>query len=102
MIVVNRFRVTEAERPEFEARAGAAVALLATRAGARAVDLVQNLDDPALWAIVSVWDQVGSYRRALNGYESKVTIVPLLSLAVDEPSAYADPVEVGENRPRGL
>ena len=34
---------------------------------------------------------MGSYRRALQGYESKVVVVPLLSEALDEPSAYEDP-----------
>jgi hypothetical protein len=31
---------------------------------------------------------VGSYRRALSSYDVKVTAVPLLSLAYDEPSAF--------------
>lgn len=101
MIVVNRFRVPEPERPSFEARARAAVELFQTRTGLRSIDLVQNIDEPDLWALVSHWDDIGSYRRSLNGYDSKVTIVPMLSLAVDEPSAYAEPAEVGFNLPRG-
>ncbi|MCT1459284.1 antibiotic biosynthesis monooxygenase [Aestuariimicrobium sp. p3-SID1156] len=102
MLVVNRFRVPESERPVFEGRAQAAVELFRTKPGLQSADLVQNLDDPELWAIVTHWDQVGSYRRALGGFESKMTIVPLLSLAIDEPSAYADPADVGSNRPRGF
>jgi hypothetical protein len=54
-----------------------------------------------LWAIVSRWADVGSYRRAFNGTPAKMVLVPLLSLAIDEPSAYAMPSDVGENRPRG-
>ena len=46
------------------------------------------------------WKDVGSYRRALGGYESKVVVVPLLSEAVDEASAYDVPERVGENIPR--
>jgi hypothetical protein len=34
------------------------------------------------------WRDVGSYRRALSSYDVKVTAVPLLSRALDEPSAY--------------
>ena len=34
------------------------------------------------------WEDVGAYRRALSSYDVKVTAVPLLSRAVDEPSAY--------------
>jgi hypothetical protein len=36
------------------------------------------------------WENIGSYRRALSPYEVKLTAVPLLSLAIDEPSAYDD------------
>jgi hypothetical protein len=36
------------------------------------------------------WENVGSYRRALSPYEVKLTAVPLLSLAIDEPTAYED------------
>jgi hypothetical protein len=35
---------------------------------------------------------IGSYRRALSPYEVKVVAVPLLSQAIDEPTAY-DPLE---------
>jgi hypothetical protein len=41
--------------------------------------------------LVTRWRDVGSYRRALQGDESKMTLVPLLSEALDEPSAYQDP-----------
>lgn len=102
MIVLNRFRVPEADRPGFLAQAAAAIDLLRTKLGAESVDLVQNLDEPDLWALVSHWDKVGSYRRALNGFESKMVIVPMLSLAIDEASAYDDPEHVGINLPRGL
>jgi hypothetical protein len=33
---------------------------------------------------------VGSYRRALSPYDVKVAAVPLLSEAIDEPTAYED------------
>lgn len=102
MIVLNRFRVSEAERDGFLAQAHAAVDLLRSKPGAESVELVQNLDEPDLWALVSHWDRVGSYRRALNGFESKTVIVPMLSLAIDEASAYDDPDHVGINLPRGL
>ena len=102
MIVLNRFRVPDGQRDAFLAQAHAAVALFNTKAGLESIDLVQNLDEPDLWALVTRWDRVGSYRRALNGFESKMVIVPMLSLAVDEASAYGDPGEVGINLPRGL
>lgn len=98
MIAVSRFRV--AEVGSFVPRARAAASFFAGRPGCRSADLVQNLDEPELWAIVSQWENVGSYRRAFNGYDAKLVLVPLLSESIDEPGAYAHPEDVGENVPR--
>ena len=35
-----------------------------------------------------------------GGFEAKMVLVPLLSEAIDEPSAYDAPEDVGENLPR--
>ncbi|MEL4358509.1 MULTISPECIES: antibiotic biosynthesis monooxygenase family protein [unclassified Luteococcus] len=102
MIVINRFRVPPAQQPAFRAQAQAAVELFGTKPGLQSIDLVQNLDEPQLWALVTRWEHVGAYRRALGGFESKMTIVPLLSLSLDEPSAFDLPDEVGQNLPRGI
>ena len=101
MIVLLRFTVTEAEVTEFIDRARAAIAVLADRPGFASADLGRNLDDPALWTITTRWLNVGSYRRALSGFEAKMVVVPLLSQAIDEPSAYDDVDLVGQNRARG-
>lgn len=100
MLAVNRFRVTAADEDDFFRRARVVVDFMASREGAEAVDLVRNLDEPELWAIVGRWANVGSYRRAFNGYEAKVVLVPLLSQAIDEPGAYDVPDDVGTNLPR--
>lgn len=99
--MLNRFRVADAEVETFLTRARAAVGVLAERPGFVGADLGRNLDDPALFTITTRWHNVGSYRRALSSYEAKVVVVPLLSLAIDEPSAYADVDEVGPNLARG-
>jgi hypothetical protein len=88
-MVITRFRVVDPDG--FADRIDAALAVLRARTGFLAADLERNIDDPELWALVTRWENVGSYRRALQGYESKVVVVPLLSEAVDEPSAYEDP-----------
>ncbi|MFV0405229.1 MAG: antibiotic biosynthesis monooxygenase family protein [Propioniciclava sp.] len=100
MIAVSRFRVSEDEAAGFAVFAEPAAAFFRARPGCQRADLVQNLDDPTLWALVSHWDDVGSYRRGFNGYEAKMVLTPVLSLAVDEPSAYAPAEEVGTNQPR--
>jgi heme-degrading monooxygenase HmoA len=90
VIVLSRFRVLP-EDEEFEDQARLAIAVLEGRDGFISADLARNLDEPELWTITTRWQNVGSYRRALQGYESKVVVVPLLSRAIDEPSAYEDP-----------
>jgi quinol monooxygenase YgiN len=100
VIVLNRFRVPEAETDTFVSQGQAAVAVLAARAGFVSADLGRNLDDPTLWTVTTRWQNVGSYRRALQGYEAKMVVVPLLSLAIDEPSAYDDVELVGTNQAR--
>ncbi len=101
MIAISRFRVDAVASADFHVRAAAAVEVLAAARGFRSVDFGRNLDDPELWTITTRWDDVGSYRRALQGYEAKVAVVPLLSAAIDEPSAYDEPELVGENQARG-
>lgn len=97
-MVVNRFR----GGPEFCRRLQPVLDVLRTKPGFLDAEVGQNLDEPELWVLVTRWQNVGSYRRALGGLESKMVVVPLLSEAIDEPSAYADPEVVGENRPRSL
>ncbi len=89
VLVMIRFRVAEPEA--FGERVDAALTVLRGRPGFEEADLVQNLDEPDLWALLLRWRDVGSYRRALQGYEAKTVVVPLLSEALDEPSAYEDP-----------
>ena len=38
--------------------------------------------------LTTEWESVGAYRRALSAYDVKLTAVPVLSRALDEPSAY--------------
>lgn len=99
MIVLSRFRVP-ADDTGFLDQARTAVTVLQQRDGFVSADLGRNVDDPELWTITTRWQNVGSYRRALQGYESKMVVVPLLSRAIDEPSAYEDPDLVGPNLAR--
>ena len=100
MIAISRFRVPSAEGPTFRASAEQAAQFFRSRPGCLRAEVVQNLDDPTLWALVSDWVDVGSYRRGFSGYDAKMILTPVLSLALDEPGAYAAPEEVGTNLPR--
>jgi hypothetical protein len=103
VLVVNRFRVPEEEAVAFRGDLESALAVLAQQRGYAEGNLGRNLDDQTLWVMVTRWQDVGSYRRALSSYDVKVGAVPILSRAVDEPSAY-EPLdgELNEWRPREL
>jgi len=105
LVVVNRFRVEDADVARFRDDAHGALATLAAMPGYVAGHVGRNLDEPELWLLTTTWTNVGSYRRALSSYDVKVSVVPLLSKAIDEPSAY-ETTELGgpenEQRPRAL
>ncbi|MGL5827813.1 MAG: antibiotic biosynthesis monooxygenase family protein [Nocardioides sp.] len=88
MIVLSRFRVSAADSTRFRTDAELAHGTLAARPGYLSGTVGRNLDDPTLWSLVTWWENVGCYRRALSSYDVKVHAVPLLSRAIDEPSAY--------------
>lgn len=88
MLVVTRFAVSDAETGSFAERARAALAALAARPGYRGGRIARAVDDPASWLVTTEWDDMGSYRRSLGGYDVKIAATPLLAQAIGEPSAY--------------
>jgi Antibiotic biosynthesis monooxygenase len=88
VLVISRFRydddLTERARTEL----GTCLTMLEEQPGFVSGAVGRAMDDPTLWVLQTTWKDVGSYRRALSSYEIKANVVPLLSYAVDEPSAY--------------
>ena len=103
MLVLNRFVVPTDTQDGFVEQAHAALAALADRPGYLAGRLTRALEDPASWTLVTEWESVGAYRRALGGFDVKVHATPLLARSVDEPSAFetlasappGGPIELG-------
>ena len=87
MLVVFRFVVGE-DDAGFAGTARIALATLAARPGFVRGRLGRSVDEPTEWALVTEWEGVGAYRRALSAYEVKVHATPLLAQARDEPGAY--------------
>src|SRR3954453_12291547 len=88
MLVLNRFVVPPDTQDGFTERAHTALSALADRPGYLSGRLTRALDDPAYWTLVTEWESVGAYRRALGGFDVKVHATPLLSESIDEPSAF--------------
>lgn len=86
MIVVTRYRVDPADA-DFADRVAAALTALAERPGHLRGRAGPTTDDPQLWVMVTEWESVGAYRRALGGYDVKVHAAPLMAQALDEAGA---------------
>lgn len=88
VIVITRYSVPEADTEAFQTDAAAAVESLSRRPGFRRHRVARAVDDPGLWTVVTEWEGVGFYRRALSDFDVKINAVPLLSRAIDEPTAF--------------
>jgi hypothetical protein len=99
MLAISRFRYDEAERASADADLERCLSGLSACRGFVAGQVGRAFDDPTLWVLQTQWESVGAYRRALSSYEMKVTVVPLLSRAIDEPSAFEVIVGEGATKP---
>ena len=88
MLVVTRHQVPPGSEAAWLDRARAAVSALAQRPGYRSARIGRAVDDRGLFVLETEWEHVGAYRRALSGYDVKVTAWPVLGEALDEPTAY--------------
>ena len=90
MLVVSRFTVPPAEGDRFAELARAALEALAARPGFRRGHAGRAVDEPAEWVLVTEWEGVGAYRRALGTYEVKLAATPLLAQARDDAGAFEE------------
>jgi quinol monooxygenase YgiN len=90
VLVVNRFQVPEETAAQFRAEVEEARSALSEQRGFVRGSIGRNVDDPTLWTLVTEWENVGAYRRALSSYDVKLRAVALLGTAIEEPSAYED------------
>jgi quinol monooxygenase YgiN len=80
--------------PDFAERAQQALTALAARPGYLRGTLGRSTDDASAWVLLTEWENVGSYRRALSSYDVKMHATPLLATAIDLPSGFEELVEV--------
>jgi hypothetical protein len=85
MIAVTHFADGSAD---FADRAKAALSALAARPGYLRGTLGRSTDDPDAWLLLTEWENVGSYRRALGGFDVKMHATPLLASGLDLASGF--------------
>ncbi len=88
--------VTHFEQPgaDFADRAADALAALAARPGYLRGTLGRSTDDPGRWLLVTEWDSVGAYRRALGAFDVRVRATTVLAAALDLPTSFESLVRV--------
>ena len=91
MLAIARFSTPLAQAAEFEAQLSVALDAFSACAGFINGEFGQNLDETTLWSLVTHWENVGSYRRALSNLNVKMNAIPLLAQASDESGAYERP-----------
>ncbi|MET0741695.1 MAG: antibiotic biosynthesis monooxygenase [Candidatus Nanopelagicales bacterium] len=99
MLVVTRHHVPAGDGPRFLREITGALDLLAACTGFVSGRVGRSTDDPTLWSLTTEWQSVGAYRRALSDWDVKLHAVPVLSTALDEPSAYETLVTRGMGGP---
>ncbi len=96
VLVVSRYRV-DADRANWLAQMRAALAILGQSSGFLRGQIAQATDDANLMVVSTSWMNVGAYRKALSRFEVKMQMIPLLSTAIDEPSAFESVVVLDES-----
>ena len=91
MIALTHFRD---ESADFADRAQRALAALSARPGYLRGTLARSTDNAGAWVLLTEWENVGSYRRALSGYEVKMHATPLLATALDLPGGFESLLDV--------
>jgi heme oxygenase (mycobilin-producing) len=91
MISVTHFAAAD---DGFAGRAQSALEAMSRCPGYLRGSLGRATDDVEQWVLVTEWQNVGSYRRALGNYEVKLAATPLLAQALDLPAAFEPLVEI--------
>ena len=91
MLAIARFNVALGDSAHFETLLATSLAAFSACKGFVDGEFGQNLDEPTLWSLVTRWENVGSYRRALSNIDVKMNAIPTLAQAIDEPGAYERP-----------
>jgi len=87
-LVATRFAVGEQDSDRFQVRAREALDALAACPGYLRGHLGRGVDDPTTWLLVTEWEGVGAYRRALSSFDVKMRASPLLAEGRNEPSGF--------------
>lgn len=88
MLAVNRLRSFGDADEQVTDELSVLIDVLAGMPGFRAARAGRCIDEPDVWLLLSEWESVGTYRRALSSHAVKASGYPVFVRIVDEPGAY--------------
>jgi len=69
-----------AREPDFIDRIEESISILSKLPGCITVELARSLDSETDYLLVSRWESVGHYRKALSNFEVKSVVIPFISI----------------------
>ncbi|MDQ3732768.1 MAG: antibiotic biosynthesis monooxygenase [Actinomycetota bacterium] len=88
MLAVNRLRAFGDADEQVLDELAVLIDVLAGMPGFRSARAGCCIDEPGVWLMLSEWESVGTYRRAMSSHAVKATGYPVFVRIVDEPGAY--------------
>ena len=88
MLAVNRLQANGDDQQQLTAELSVLVDVFATLHGFLRARAGRCIDEPDVWILLTEWESVGTYRRALSSYAVKTSGHPVFVRIVDEPGAY--------------
>lgn len=88
MLAVNRLHTFGDADEQVSAELSVLIDILATLPGFGRARAGRCIDEPDVWILLTEWESVGTYRRALSSHAVKTSGYPVFVRIVDEPGAY--------------
>ncbi len=88
MLAIIRLQPATVGNDEVLSALDGCVEAMSQAPGFRSGSIGRAADDAGLWVLASDWVDIGSYRRAMSSYETKVAFGNVQHWIVNEPSAY--------------
>ncbi|MGI8721879.1 MAG: antibiotic biosynthesis monooxygenase [Geodermatophilaceae bacterium] len=88
MLAVNRLHAYGDGEEQITGELALLIDVFATLPGFQRARAGRCLDEPDVWILLTEWESVGTYRRALSSHVVKTNGQPVFVRVVDEPGAY--------------
>lgn len=88
MLAVNRLHANGDPEAQLTAELSVLIGILSTLAGYVRARAGRCIDEPDVWLLLTEWESVGTYRRAMSSHAVKTSGHPIFVRVLDEPGAY--------------